>query len=119
VSIPPVAGQHGQHHGAEQVAFARGIRAGQVQRTIRHPGIEQVGLLQKVDEEWQLSKGCHRRRIIPFDVDPAGERVHRRGRFINWRLFTRGVRDRDLSMLFHSRRIQRFCRGRQSSNCRI
>jgi hypothetical protein len=43
-----------------------------------NPGVEQVGLLQVVDEEWQLPERRDRRGRIPFDVDPAGKGVRNR-----------------------------------------
>jgi len=119
VSVTPVSGKHGQHHGAEQIAFARGVRAGQMQWTIRHPGVKQIGLLQKIDEEGQLPKGCHRCRGVPLNMNPPGERVRDRGPVFNCRLFTRWVSDRTWVRMWHSGRIQRLSGGWQSSNCRI
>ena len=52
--IPAMAGQHRQHHCADQVSLLRCVRAGQRQRAIGHPGVKQSGLLQIIDEEWQL-----------------------------------------------------------------
>jgi hypothetical protein len=56
VRVAPMARQNGEQHRAEQVASGGGIRAGERQRAVRHPGVEQPGLFEVVDEEWQLPK---------------------------------------------------------------
>ena len=75
VGVAAMARQHRQHHGAEQVALLGGIIAGEKLRAVRHPGVEQVGLFQVVDEKWQLAEWGDRGGRIPFDVNPAGEGV--------------------------------------------
>ena len=51
VCITPVPGQHRQQQGAQHVAFARRVRAGEQQRAIRHPAVKQAALLQILNEE--------------------------------------------------------------------
>jgi len=70
-----MAGQYRQQHGAEQVALPGGIRAGERQRAVRHPAVEQAALLQVVDEERQLPEWRDRRGRIPLDMNSAGEGV--------------------------------------------
>jgi hypothetical protein len=114
-----MAGQQRQHHSAEQVALSGGVGAGEGQRAVRHPGVEQAGLFQVVDEERQLAErrdGCGR---IPFDVDSTGEGVRYRRTHLNPGLFTLWVSNDGMMFGLHARRFPRFGRLRQSSNCRI
>jgi hypothetical protein len=108
VRVAPMARQHGEQHGAEQVAFGGGIRAGERQRTVRHPGVEQSGLLEIVDEERQLPERRDRGRRIPFDVNPAGKGVRDRRPSLNHRLFTRRLSKNILLVRFHPGRFRRF-----------
>lgn len=47
--IALMTGENRQQQRAEHVALARRIRAGERQRAVRHPAIEQAALLQKSD----------------------------------------------------------------------
>ena len=117
--IPTMAGQHRQHHRAEQVSRLRCVRAGERQQAIGDPGVEQSGLLQVIDEEWQLPKWRDRCCCIPLDVDPAREGVRCRRVNFNRGLFTRRVSQNRICSCPHPRRFQRFGQHRQSANCRI
>jgi len=119
VRVAAVPGQHRQHQRAERVALARRVRAGQVQRTVRHPFIKQTGLFQVIDEERQLTERRDRYLVVPFNANPAGKRVCRRRPGINRRLFTRWVNRQSLLVLFHSSLFRRLQPDRATANCRI
>ena len=119
VGVAPMTGQHRQQHGAEQVTLARCVWAAQPERAVRHPGLEQAGLLEIVDEEGELAERRDRRRGVPFDMDPAGKGVRGRGPCINCWLFTRGVSDQIPMCRAHAGRICRVRADWQSANCRI
>ena len=73
--VAPVAGQHRQHRRAENVSFARRVRAHVAQRTVGYEGVERTGRLDEVDEERQLPKRRHCRFVVPFNPDRTKETV--------------------------------------------
>jgi hypothetical protein len=77
VGIALMPGQHRQDGGTQNVARARGVRAGQLQRAAFHPGIETSAQAQKLGEERQLPQRGDRRLRIPLDVDATAKGVHR------------------------------------------
>jgi len=114
-----MTGQHRQQHGAEQVALGWGIGAGQPERAVRHPGVEQAGLLQVVDEERKLARRRDRGLRVPFDMDTAGECVRDGRPWLNLRLLTLRVNYQTLLFCAHGGGLCRFGRRWQSVNCRI
>jgi hypothetical protein len=110
VCIAPVPGQHRQQQGAQHVAFARRVRAGEQQRAIRHPAVEQAALLEVLNEERQLPQRRDRCRGIPLDVDPAGKSIRDRDRrpLLYLRLLTHRVSDPLAQICSHSSLIRRF-----------
>jgi len=70
--VPVVAGKDRQQQGRQHRAFIRRVVAVVGQQAVRHPRIEYSAHLEELDEERQLSERCGR---IPFDVDPAPERI--------------------------------------------
>jgi hypothetical protein len=114
-----MARQHRQHHGAKQVAFGGRIRAGEQQRAVRHPGVEQPSLLEIVDEERQLPERRDRGCRVLFNIDAAGEGVRDRRPGLNHRLFTPRVSQNSLLLRFHPASVRRFGREEQLRNCRI
>jgi hypothetical protein len=76
--VAAMPGQHRQQHGAEQVALLRRIRTGERKRTVRHPGVEQPGLFEVVDEEGQLPERRDWRRRVPPNMHPTGKGVRYR-----------------------------------------
>jgi hypothetical protein len=92
VRITPMAGQNRQQHGAENVALGGRVRARVVQRAIRHPAVKQRALLEELDEKRQLAERCHRRAVVPFNMNAPRKGVghHRPGRHpLYHRLLTR------------------------------
>ena len=75
VRITLMAGEKGQHGGAQDVAVARGIGAGQREGATGHPGLKAAAHLQEVDKEGQLAQGRHRRLGIPLHMDAAAKGV--------------------------------------------
>ncbi len=63
--------------GAENVARARGVRAGQPQRAALDPRLEAPARTQTVGEERQLPQRGDRRLRIPLHMDAAAKGVHR------------------------------------------
>ena len=108
--IALMPGQNRQQQSAQDVALGRRVRAGQRQRTVRHPGIEQAAQLEKLDEERQLPERRRRRRRVPFDVHPPAEGIGVqtncfRQKFYR-RLLTRRVSRKSFDMLRHASRYQ-------------
>ena len=91
MGVAPMTRQNRQQHGAKQIAFAGRIRAGEQQRAVIHPPVEQPGLFQVIDEERQLTKRRHRSRYIPFDAHTPSESVGDRRMPRNFRLLTHRV----------------------------
>ena len=119
VGIAPVPGQHRQQQGAEHVAFARRVRAGEQQRAIRHPAVEQAALLQVLNEKRQLSKWRDRRRGVPLNVDTAAKSIGDRRPLLHLRLLTSRVSDPLAQICSHTGLIRRFGHSTQPLNCRI
>src|SRR3954471_7679042 len=99
----------------EHVALARRIRTGERQRAVRHPAVEQATLLQVFNEERQLTERRHRLRSIPLDVHLTAERVGNRRPFLNLRLLTRRVSQRNRQICRHLQAIRRFGGSAQGS----
>src|SRR4051794_40232428 len=110
-----MTGENRQQQRAEHVALARRIRTGERQRAVRHPAVEQATSLQVFNEERQLTERRHRLRSIPLDVHPTAERVGNRRPFLNLRLLTRRVSQRNRQICRHLQAIRRFGGSAQGS----
>ena len=119
VGVAAMTRQNRQQHGAQQIALARGIRAGQRQWAVRHPAIEQPALLQVLDKERQLAERRHRRRRVPLHVNPTGVGVGDRRPRLNLRLLTLRVNHQTRRFCPHRGGFHQFGAIAQSSNCRI
>ena len=112
-------GQHRQEQGAQHVAFARRVRAGEGQRTIRPPAVEQAALLQILNEERQLSEQRDRRCGVPLDVNTAAKGIGDRRPLLYLRLLTRRVSNPFAHIRSHRGLIRRFGHSAQPPKCRI
>ncbi len=95
------------------------MRASEQQRTVGNPVVEQPGLLQLFDEEWQLAERRHRCGGVPFHVHAPGKGIGNRRMLRNFRLLTRRVNRQTSLFCAHAGQICQFSRGAQSLNCRI
>jgi len=68
-----VAGQHGQHRRAKNVALAGRVRAHIAQRTVGDERVKQPGRLEEVDEERRLPERRRRRFVVPLNPDRTEE----------------------------------------------
>jgi hypothetical protein len=107
VRIAPVPGQHRQQQGAQHVAFARRVGAGEEQRAIRHPAVKQTALLQILNEKRQLSEWRDRCRGVPLDMDTAGKRIGDRRPLLYLRLLTYRVSNPLAQICPHTAPIRR------------
>jgi hypothetical protein len=94
-----VAGEHGQHDGAETIAVGRRIGTHARERTVGDERIEQARNLQELDEDSGLHKRRQWRLRVPFDLDLTGPavdgdrpgRTGRRGRRRSYWLVVAGL----------------------------
>ena len=110
-----MTGENRQQQRAQNIALAWRIRAGERQRAVRHPTLEQAALLQVFDKEWQLTERRHRLRSIPLDVHPAAERVGDRRPFLHRRLLSPRVSQRNRQIFLHPQAFRRFGGNAQGS----
>ena len=103
-------GQNRQQQSAQDVALGSRVRAGQRQRTVPNPGIEQAAELEELDEERQLPERRRRRTRVPLDVHPAAEGIgtqtNRFRQNFYRRLLTRRVSRESFDRLRHASRYQ-------------
>jgi hypothetical protein len=113
VRIAPVPSQHRQQQRAQQVAFARRVRAGEGQRAIRHPAVKQTALLEILNEKRQLSQWRDRCRGVPLDMNTAGKSLSNRRPLLYLRLLTHRVSGPFVQICSHGSLIRRFGRSAQ------
>ena len=84
------------------------VRAAERQRAVRHPAVEQSGLLQILDEERQLAQRRHKPAAVPLDMHPTGKCLRRRGKLLYRWLFTPRVRQKRRKSCAHAHQMRRF-----------